>query len=147
MLKIKQLDCSQPTRTVTRFCNTWGEHYTSHSQRQYHVDGQGDVWANYAADSFMERGGVIQGPVLPTAPLLPGPTSIPVPQSSSALGWTWDAAEGVLVSDMASLPQSLDCNHRQGRCQTDSECLPYWSNGPARRARYGKHGIRSCYQP
>jgi len=115
VLKIKQLDCSQPTRTVTRLCNTWGEHYTSHSQRQYHVDGQGDVWANYAADSFMERanyaadsfmerGGVIQGPVLPTAPLLPGPTSIPVPQSSSALGWTWDAAEGVLVSDMASFP-------------------------------------------
>nr|XP_034607267.1 uncharacterized protein LOC117867053 isoform X4 [Setaria viridis] len=32
---------------------TWGEH-AGRSQRQYHVDGQGNMWINYAANSHMD---------------------------------------------------------------------------------------------
>ncbi|OEL19136.1 hypothetical protein BAE44_0019845 [Dichanthelium oligosanthes] len=92
---------SQPPQMVSRPGYTWGEHQASRSQRQYHVDGQGNVWTN----SYIDGSGMAMGAVLPTTHLLPAPGHISVPQnnalnSSSTPGWAWDTAERVLISDM-----------------------------------------------
>ncbi|RCV39641.1 hypothetical protein SETIT_8G239900v2 [Setaria italica] len=91
---------------------TWGEH-AGCSQRQYHVDGQVNMWINYAANSHMDGRVMTQGAGLQTAHLLPGPISVPVPVPENNLagvkvgpapGWKWDTAEHVLISDTGDAP-------------------------------------------
>jgi hypothetical protein len=86
---------SEPTQTVSLPGYTWGEHRVSHSQRQYHVDGQGNVRVSYAANVC----GFTQGvSALSTAHVLPGPISVPEKNAlsgSSAPVWTWDPAEDI----------------------------------------------------
>ncbi|RLM69755.1 hypothetical protein C2845_PM17G14830 [Panicum miliaceum] len=101
---------SQPTQMVSLPGYTWGEHHASHSQRQYHVDGQGNMWINYAMNSYMDGRVMTQGAAaLPTTRLLPGPVSVPVPQYNvpgvnSGTGWTWDTSGGILICDAGEVP-------------------------------------------
>ncbi|CAN6373664.1 unnamed protein product [Urochloa humidicola] len=101
----------QPTQVVSLPDYTWGEHHTSRSQRQYHVDGQGNMWMNYAADIHMDGRVMTQRAAMPTTHLLPGPVSVPVPENNlpganigPASGLTWNTADGVLISDMGDAP-------------------------------------------
>ena len=56
----------------------------------------------------LQMSGIAQGAsALPTAHVLPGPISVPennTSNGSSAPVWTWDAAEGILTSDMGNVP-------------------------------------------
>jgi len=100
---------SQPTQMVSLPGYTWGEHHASPGRRRYHVDGQGNMWINYAMNSHMDGRVMTRGAALPTAHLLPGPISVPVHQSNvpginSATGWMWDTSEDVLISDVGGVP-------------------------------------------
>jgi hypothetical protein len=97
----------QTSQLVSMPGYTWGEHHASRSQRQYHVDGQGNMWINYAANSHMDRRVMAQGPDMQTAHLLSGP--VPVPENNlagvkvgPAPGWKLDTTER--VSDMGDAP-------------------------------------------
>ncbi|CAL4982580.1 unnamed protein product [Urochloa decumbens] len=101
------VNCTQPTQMVSLPGYTCGEHHASHSQRQYYVDGQGNMWMSYAANSHMDGRVMTQRAAMGTTHLLPGPVSIPVPENNlpgvnigPAPGWTWDVANGVLISDV-----------------------------------------------
>ncbi|CAL4990933.1 unnamed protein product [Urochloa decumbens] len=101
------VNCTQPTQMVSLPGYTCGEHHASHSQRQYHVDGQGNMWMSYAANSHMDGRVMTQRAAIGRTYLLPGPVSIPVPENNlsgvnigPAPGWTWDVADGVLISDV-----------------------------------------------
>nr|CAB3492262.1 unnamed protein product [Digitaria exilis] len=92
----------QPAQMVSLPGYTWGEHHMSRGHRQYHVDGQGNTWVNYAANSHPDGSVMAQGLALPTTHLL---HNIYIPQNNvpgvnSAPGWSWDTAERVLISDM-----------------------------------------------
>ncbi|PVH34634.1 hypothetical protein PAHAL_8G263000 [Panicum hallii] len=106
---VATVNCSQPTQMVSLPGYNWGEHHASPGQRQYHVDGQGNMWINYAMNSHMDRTVMTQGATLLTGHLLPGPISVPVPQNNvpginGATGWMWDTSEGVLISDTSEVP-------------------------------------------
>ncbi|CAL4985905.1 unnamed protein product [Urochloa decumbens] len=101
------VNCTQPTQMVSLPGYTCGDHHASHSQRQYYVDGQGNMWMSYAANSHMDGRVMTQRAAMGTTHLLPGPVSIPVPENNlpgvnigPAPGWTWDVANGVLISDV-----------------------------------------------
>ncbi|CAO2142898.1 unnamed protein product [Urochloa humidicola] len=101
----------QPTRMVSLPGYTWGEHHTSRSKRQYHVDGQGNMWMNYTANIHMDGRIMTQRTAMPTTQLLPGPASVPVPEANlpgvnigPAPGLMWNTADGVLISDMGDAP-------------------------------------------
>ncbi|CAN6382119.1 unnamed protein product [Urochloa humidicola] len=102
------VNCPQPTRMVSLPGYTWGEHHAGRSQRQYHVDGQGNMWTNYAANIHMDGRVMTPGAAMPTTThVLPGPASVPVPENNlpgvnigPAPGWNWDTTDGVLISDV-----------------------------------------------
>ncbi|CAO1940170.1 unnamed protein product [Urochloa humidicola] len=117
----------QPTRMVSLPGYTWGEH-ASHGQRQHHVDGQGNMWMNYAANSHMNGRVMTLTAAMPTTHLLPGSVSIPVPENNlpaagigPAPGWTWNTADGILISDMGNA-LGLGSAHtaRSGDASTDA---------------------------
>ena len=130
---------SEQTQMVSLPGYTWGEHRVSHSQRQYHIDGQGNVWTSYAANVC----GITQrASALPTAHVLPGPISVPENNTSnvsSAPVWTWDAAEGILTSDMGNVPVvGTSITSRSGSKLTESI---YGSNGSALHTSHRRHVI------
>jgi hypothetical protein len=73
-IHVVAVSLSEPTQTVSLPGYTWGEHRVSHSQRQYHVDGQGNVRVSYAANvcGFTQRASALSNPHV-----LPGPISLP----------------------------------------------------------------------
>ncbi|KAL6592148.1 hypothetical protein ACP70R_049600 [Stipagrostis hirtigluma subsp. patula] len=99
-------DCLQPTRKSSLPEKTRKKHRASQNQRQQYVDSQRNVWSNHAANSYMDDEGRIhrlyRRAARPTAHWLPKPISLP--QNSALDGrvseWTWDADEGILISDM-----------------------------------------------
>ncbi|KAL6907908.1 hypothetical protein ACP4OV_002078 [Aristida adscensionis] len=96
----------QPTQTVPLPGKTPKKHRTSLIQRHHYVDSQRNVWSNHAANSYMDDAGRIhrfyRRAARPTAHWLPKP--IPLPQNNAlndtVSEWTWDADEGILISDM-----------------------------------------------
>ena len=137
--RVAAVSHSEPTQTMSLPGYTWGEHRVSHSQRQYHVDGQGNVWTSYAANVC----GITQGAsALPTSHVLPG--SISVPENNTLNGicapvWTWDAAEAILTSDMGNVPVvGTSITSRSGSKLTESI---YGSNGSALHTSHRRHVI------